>query len=229
MAHRRRDLEKRLGNVNGVISKAVDALLGDNPSRALRERLAALETERDEIEVTIADIVFPAVEFHPNAANAYREKVQNLKKALAESDEDRPPGENKSGYILVGGDVGQVSGTPGCNPAMTMVSTGVISVLSTKHLPVAGRLSCLRRPSPFGRPHQGGGLYAAGRIYAQCDGIRSRTPYSGTPACGCGLPPDPGPRSGRRAPSRPIWRSAPPPIAVAIQESSRALLDSGGI
>jgi site-specific DNA recombinase len=33
-AHRRRDLEKRLGNVNGSISKAVDALLGDNPSRA---------------------------------------------------------------------------------------------------------------------------------------------------------------------------------------------------
>jgi hypothetical protein len=50
MAHRRRDLEKQLGNVNGVISKAVDALLGDNPSRALRKRLTALETERDEVE-----------------------------------------------------------------------------------------------------------------------------------------------------------------------------------
>jgi hypothetical protein len=88
MAHRRRDLEKRLGNVNGAISKAVDALLGDNPSRALRERLAALETQRDEIEAVIADIVPPAVEFHPNAANAYRDKVRDLKKALAETDED---------------------------------------------------------------------------------------------------------------------------------------------
>jgi len=87
-AHRRRDLEKRLGNVNGAISKAVDALLGDNPSRALRERLAALETQRDEIEAAIADIVPPAVEFHPNAANAYRDKVRDLKRALAESDED---------------------------------------------------------------------------------------------------------------------------------------------
>ncbi|WP_245322144.1 hypothetical protein [Bradyrhizobium sp. LTSPM299] len=56
-AHRRRDLEKRLGNINCSISKAVDALLGDNPSRALRERLAALEAERDQIEATIADIV----------------------------------------------------------------------------------------------------------------------------------------------------------------------------
>lgn len=40
-AHRRRDLEKRLGNINGTISKAVDALLGEAPSRALRDRLAA--------------------------------------------------------------------------------------------------------------------------------------------------------------------------------------------
>jgi site-specific DNA recombinase len=30
----------------------------------------------------------PAVEFHPNAANAYRDKVRDLKKALAETDED---------------------------------------------------------------------------------------------------------------------------------------------
>jgi hypothetical protein len=41
-AHRRRDLEKRLGNVNGAISKAVNALLGDDLSRALRDRLSAL-------------------------------------------------------------------------------------------------------------------------------------------------------------------------------------------
>nr|WP_246741516.1 recombinase family protein [Bradyrhizobium aeschynomenes] len=86
-AHRRRDLEKRLGNVKGAIAKAVVVLL-DSPSRALRERLAALEAERDEIEATIADVAPPAVEFHPNSANAYRSKVRNLKKALADSDED---------------------------------------------------------------------------------------------------------------------------------------------
>jgi site-specific DNA recombinase len=87
-AHRRRDLEKRLGNINGSIAKAVDALLGDNPSRAVRERLAALEAERDEIEAAIADVVPPTVEFHPNVANAFRDKVRDLKKALAESDGD---------------------------------------------------------------------------------------------------------------------------------------------
>ena len=35
----------------------MDALLGDSPSRALRERLAALEAERDEVEAAIADVV----------------------------------------------------------------------------------------------------------------------------------------------------------------------------
>ncbi|WP_338828344.1 recombinase family protein [Bradyrhizobium sp. 27S5] len=87
-AHRRRDPEKRLGNVNGSIAKAVDALLGETPSRALRDRLAALEAERDEIEGAIADVAPAMVEFHPNAANAYRDKVRDLKKALADADDD---------------------------------------------------------------------------------------------------------------------------------------------
>jgi len=87
-AHRRRDLEKRLGNINGAIAKAVDVLLAETPSRALRDRLAALEAERDEIEAEIAEVVPPTVEFHPNAANAYRDKVRSLKKTLAEADED---------------------------------------------------------------------------------------------------------------------------------------------
>ncbi|WP_244607549.1 recombinase zinc beta ribbon domain-containing protein [Bradyrhizobium symbiodeficiens] len=76
-AHRRRDLEKRLGNINGAISKAVDALLGEAPSRALRDRLTALEAQRDEIEAAIAEVVPPAVEFHPNAVNAYRDQIRN--------------------------------------------------------------------------------------------------------------------------------------------------------
>lgn len=66
----------------------MDILLAETPSRALRDRLAALEAERDEIEAEIAAVAPPAVEFHPNAANAYRDKVRNLKRALAESDED---------------------------------------------------------------------------------------------------------------------------------------------
>jgi site-specific DNA recombinase len=74
--------------VNGAISKAVDAIIAEAPSRALRERLAALEAERDQLEADIADIVPPTVEFHPNAAHAYRDKVRDLKRTLASADED---------------------------------------------------------------------------------------------------------------------------------------------
>ncbi len=90
------DLEKRLGNINGAIKKAVDILLAETPSRALRDRLAALEAERDEIEIEIAAVAPPTVEFHPNAANAYRDKVRNLKRALAESDEDSRAAANEA-------------------------------------------------------------------------------------------------------------------------------------
>jgi predicted Ser/Thr protein kinase len=54
----------------------------------LRDRLAAQEAERDEIEAEIAAVAPPAVEFHPNAANDYRDKVRSLKKTLAEAEDD---------------------------------------------------------------------------------------------------------------------------------------------
>jgi site-specific DNA recombinase len=63
-------------------------LLAGTPSRALQDRLAKLEVERDEIEGLITAVAPPIVEFHPNAGNAYRDKVRNLKKALAEADAD---------------------------------------------------------------------------------------------------------------------------------------------
>lgn len=87
-ANRRRDLDKRLGNIKGAIEIAVDQLLAGTPSRALRDRLAKLEAERDEIEAMIAAVAPPVVEFHPKAGDAYRDKVRDLKKALAEADED---------------------------------------------------------------------------------------------------------------------------------------------
>jgi site-specific DNA recombinase len=87
-ANRRRDLDERLGNVNGAIERAVDALLAGTPSRALQDRLTKLEAERDEIEAMIAAVAPPVVEFHPKAGDAYRDKVRDLKKALAEADED---------------------------------------------------------------------------------------------------------------------------------------------
>lgn len=47
-----------------------------------------MEAERDGLEADIADIIPPTVEFHPNAGDAYRDKVRDLKKTLADSDED---------------------------------------------------------------------------------------------------------------------------------------------
>ena len=56
--------------------------MGDSPSRAPRLRLAVVEAERDQIGADIAEVVPPAVELHPNAANAYRDKIRDLKNAL---------------------------------------------------------------------------------------------------------------------------------------------------
>lgn len=88
VAHRRRDLEKQLGNINGSINKAVDAILAETPSRALRDRLTVLEAEHDRIGADIANIVPPTIEFHPNAGDAYSSKIRDLKATLAEADDD---------------------------------------------------------------------------------------------------------------------------------------------
>ncbi|MDH2351178.1 hypothetical protein QCM80_10910 [Bradyrhizobium sp. SSUT112] len=83
----------RISDTRACASLSISRSRRDQPyhesgSRALSDRLAALEAERDEIEAEIAAVAPPAVEFHLNAANAYRDKVRNLKKALADSEED---------------------------------------------------------------------------------------------------------------------------------------------
>lgn len=78
-----RGIEKRLSTVNTAIGRLVDAIVGGSGSRALQDRLAALEAERDEIEREKRAVGAEPVEFHPNAANAYRLKIKSLKKWLA--------------------------------------------------------------------------------------------------------------------------------------------------
>ena len=58
------------------------------PSRALKERLAELERERDVAELAIAELSPPPLEIHPNAAESYRQKVQNLKAAIDTANPD---------------------------------------------------------------------------------------------------------------------------------------------
>ena len=58
-------------------------------SRAVRERLDALEERRDRLEDALADVQpAPLVEFHPNAADSYRKKVRDLRAALAAADDE---------------------------------------------------------------------------------------------------------------------------------------------
>uniref|UniRef100_A0A973WWL2 Recombinase family protein n=1 Tax=Bradyrhizobium quebecense TaxID=2748629 RepID=A0A973WWL2_9BRAD len=83
-----RTLEKRLTTVNTAINRLVDAIVSGTPARAVQDRLAALEAERDEIERERAGVGADPVEFHPNAANAYRLKIRSLKKWLADSGDE---------------------------------------------------------------------------------------------------------------------------------------------
>nr|WP_244547196.1 recombinase family protein [Bradyrhizobium sp. Gha] len=78
-----RAIEKRLSTVNTAIGRLVDAIVSGTPARAVQDRLAALEAERDEIERERATVGADPVEFHPNAADAYRLKIRSLKKWLA--------------------------------------------------------------------------------------------------------------------------------------------------
>jgi site-specific DNA recombinase len=85
---RRAELQKQFADVQADIRIAVDVLL-EKPSRAVRERLDALEEQRDRLEGALAEVQSaPLVEFHPNAADSYRKKVQDLRAALAAADDE---------------------------------------------------------------------------------------------------------------------------------------------
>jgi site-specific DNA recombinase len=80
-------LSKRLHEIKQSIQTIVDLVVKGKPSRALMERLAELETERDATEVAMAkaEIAQP-ITFKPDAADDYRAKVKDLKAALAAAD-----------------------------------------------------------------------------------------------------------------------------------------------
>jgi site-specific DNA recombinase len=86
-----RTIDKKLGNINGQIRRLVDAIAnGTVAPRAVADRLAELEAEREEVERERTAIGVDPVEFHPNAANAYRDKIRSLKRTLAAAgDESR--------------------------------------------------------------------------------------------------------------------------------------------
>lgn len=84
-ATERADGERRLKKIEKELSAIVDLLVsGDVPARSVKQRMTELEAERTSIEATLGDVhQQPPVQFHPKAAERYREKVRDLKQALA--------------------------------------------------------------------------------------------------------------------------------------------------
>ena len=88
-AGRLRAIDKKLGNVTGQIARLVDAIAtGAVAARAVADKLAALEAEQDLLKQERATVGIEPVEFHPNAADAYRAKIRSLKRTLAEAGEE---------------------------------------------------------------------------------------------------------------------------------------------
>ncbi len=84
----RNALQGRHSEVDRKIQRVIE-LLVDTPSRALKDHLADLERERDEIEAGLDAITTAPIMLNPDAAKSYRKKVKNLKAALAAIDEDK--------------------------------------------------------------------------------------------------------------------------------------------
>jgi hypothetical protein len=85
---RRSELSRTLARIKRDTRLAVDAILHNPTSRSIQERLLELEKEHEKAEAALADVAPPPLfEFHPNAADSYRKKVQDLRAALAGCDE----------------------------------------------------------------------------------------------------------------------------------------------
>lgn len=87
-AGRRKLAEAKLRTVLSAIEKTVDAIVAVGASRALQERLAAQEAERDAIEQELATMTTPPISFHPRAAAELAERVGDLKAMLAAADQE---------------------------------------------------------------------------------------------------------------------------------------------
>ncbi|MBX6376788.1 MAG: hypothetical protein IRZ13_21490, partial [Acetobacteraceae bacterium] len=82
LAARRQELER----VGRQIGRLVDAIAEGAPAASLRERLAALERRKGELEAELAVCDAPAPRLHPNLAEVYRRRVAELTAALAAED-----------------------------------------------------------------------------------------------------------------------------------------------
>jgi hypothetical protein len=71
-----------LAAVERKLRKIVEAISEGVPARTLKDELLTLETRRDELESLVANAVDPKPFVHPNLAEVYRRKVEDLHHAL---------------------------------------------------------------------------------------------------------------------------------------------------
>jgi hypothetical protein len=64
------------------LDRLVQALLDGVPGSRVKDRMAALEARKAELEVLLADVVEEPVLLHPNMAQVYRRQVARLVEAL---------------------------------------------------------------------------------------------------------------------------------------------------
>jgi DNA invertase Pin-like site-specific DNA recombinase len=72
-----------LAKVNRDLDRLVQALLDGAPARTVKDRMAHLEGRKDVLEAQLAQGEDVKVSVHPHMASVYRERVANLRQALA--------------------------------------------------------------------------------------------------------------------------------------------------
>ena len=78
----RKQLQKRLSEISKQLEGLITAVAEGLRSDTLQERLTALEIERKELELKLAEPEAAPVHLHPNLAALYRRKVERLADAL---------------------------------------------------------------------------------------------------------------------------------------------------
>jgi len=77
------DINRRIGNIVGCIEDGTE-------TSAMRARLIDLENKKCALEATLSNMADPQfIEFHPNVAELYRSRVDELRKALNTDDDTR--------------------------------------------------------------------------------------------------------------------------------------------
>ncbi|WP_296711503.1 recombinase family protein [Rhodoblastus sp.] len=72
--------------VNRQIERLVDALAEGEPAARVTQKLRELERRRLDLEAELATATAPAPRLHPNLAEVYRRKVEDLQEALADQE-----------------------------------------------------------------------------------------------------------------------------------------------